>query len=59
VLINRLSGGTLGGDDYILIWDEQLQPHREQPPAQFIPPRGKIVNGVKLDHIKDVSYSSS
>jgi RNA-dependent RNA polymerase len=57
---NMLSGGDLDGDDFFIIWDEQLIPKEwNHPPMNFTPEKPyEVADGVTVDDIRDffVSY---
>uniref|UniRef100_A0A8H7NJT6 RNA-dependent RNA polymerase n=1 Tax=Bionectria ochroleuca TaxID=29856 RepID=A0A8H7NJT6_BIOOC len=60
---NMLSGGDLDGDDFFVIWDENLIPSEwNHPPMNYSGVKAKEVeSGVTVDHLRDffVSYMKS
>ncbi|KAF2757358.1 RdRP-domain-containing protein [Pseudovirgaria hyperparasitica] len=49
-IANMCSGGDLDGDDYMIIWDEELIPQEiNHPPMDFTAPKGIEKNKVTID----------
>lgn len=49
---NMCSGGDLDGDDYLVVWDEELVPRIvNHPPMDFTPPGRKVVDEVMMEDI--------
>ncbi|CAH0017760.1 unnamed protein product [Clonostachys rhizophaga] len=60
---NMLSGGDLDGDDFFVIWDQNMIPSEwNHPPMNYSGVKAKEVeSGVTVDHLRDffVSYMKS